>query len=185
MQPHEHRALIQAGIPSIPSIPATTAAAVWADLGAGWGAFTVALRELLGDTATLYALDNDAPAFVHLRKAHTAVSPRGVLHCVHADITHPLDLPPLDGVLMANALHFIEDQAAVLQNIRRALKPEGRLLLVEYDVTTPRPWIPYPVPPAHFLTLAHAAGFTSAQRIAERRSPSSGIVMYAALAHHL
>jgi ubiquinone/menaquinone biosynthesis C-methylase UbiE len=145
---------------------------VWADFGAGTGNFTRALRDLLGPEAILYAIDRDAQALSAHRDALT----------IQADFTRPIELPPLDGVLMANALHWTRFQSETLQQIRDYLRPGGRLILVEYEVRWPRPYIPHPVPYVRFETLALEAGFTQAQYIGRRDSPSGNIGMYAALA---
>ena len=42
----------------------------WADFGAGSGAFTLALRELVGPHADIYAVDKDRRGFNDLEKAH-------------------------------------------------------------------------------------------------------------------
>lgn len=154
---------------------------VWADLGAGTGNFTRALAALLGPHSTIYALDRDAKAIARQREYATANDPR--IQPIQADFTKPLGLPPLDGILMANALHFIREQEAVLRQLLGALKPNGRLLLVEYELTQPQAWVPYPVPFARFRALAQQLGLSEAQRIGTRRSPSSGISMYAAVAN--
>ena len=145
---------------------------VWAEFGAGSGNFTRALRTLLGPQATIYAVDQDAHA---LRSQRDAIS-------IHADFTQSLDLPPLDGVLMANALHWLRDQGPVMRRIADYLRPGGGLLLVEYDVQSPRGYIPHPVPYARFETLARAAGFQQVRHVSNRVSPSGGAGMYAAVA---
>lgn len=158
--------LIRGGVPA----PGGT----WADFGAGTGNFTRALADLLGAEAVIYAVDRDGRA---LRQITTA----GV-HLLAADFTQSLDLPPLDGLLMANALHWNRKQEALLRLAAGYLRPGGRLVLVEYDVTAPRSYIPFPVPYPRFEALARQAGLRDAARIGERRSPSSGGVMYAAAA---
>jgi SAM-dependent methyltransferase len=146
--------------------------AVWADFGAGSGNFTRALRDLLGPQATIYAVDQDAHALHGQRDAIP----------IHADFTQSLDLPPLDGILMANTLHWIRDQAPVVQRIAGYLRPGGRLLLVEYDVQSPRGYILYPVPYSRFETLARGASLQNIRQISTRVSPSGGAGMYAAVA---
>lgn len=150
---------------------------IWAELGAGNGNFTRALRQLLRVEGTIYAVDKDAKALEQLHKNPGGL---GELHLITADFTRPLDLPPLDGILMANALHFVRDQIGMLALLAGYLRPNGRLLLVEYDVIQPLGYIPYPVPFRHFESLAASAGFSQPERVSERKSPSSGITMYAA-----
>ena len=45
---------------------------VYADFGAGSGAFTLALRELVGLDSTIYAVDKDKSSLDELEKAHRA-----------------------------------------------------------------------------------------------------------------
>src|SRR3712207_5600619 len=166
-------ALIRGGVPG----PGGT----WADLGAGSGNFTRALAELLGPEGTIYAVDRDARS-VNRQRAAVAQGKAAVIRPKEGDFTRPLDLPPLDGVLMANALHFVSDQAAVLASVAAYLRPGGRLLLVEYDVRAGVGWVPFPVPFERFQLLAAPAGLSTPTLVGSRRSPSSGIVMYAAVA---
>jgi ubiquinone/menaquinone biosynthesis C-methylase UbiE len=167
-------ALLREGVP--------TAGGTWADLGAGSGSFTWALHELIGPAGTIIAVDCDSKALERLRAA-SADRRDADIRPVEADFMQPLDLPPLDGVLMANALHFVADQRAVLSRIAGYLRARGRLLLVEYE-TGRLPWTPYPVPFARFTRLAGEAGLASPVLIGTRRSPTSGVVMYSALAEN-
>lgn len=81
---------------------------------------------------------------------------------------------------MANALHFVRDQAALLARLAAALHPGGRLLLVEYDLDAPRAYVPFPVGPARLAALCAQAGLAPPQIVGTRRSPSSGVVMFGA-----
>jgi SAM-dependent methyltransferase len=159
---------------------------VWADLGAGTGNFTRALRELLGAQATIYAVDRDRRAIERQRAAMAqAGTPAATIMPIQADFTRPLDLPLLDGVLMANALHFVRDQPATLALVAGYLRPGGRLLLVEYDLDAALAWVPFPVPFERFQALAALAKLADPARVGTRRSPSTGIGMYAAVAINL
>jgi len=122
----------------------------WADLGAGDGAFTLALADLLGPEAHIVAVDKDANA---LRSIGGKVETRV------ADFTKPLDLRDLDGVVMANSLHFVRDKRSVLEAVRRMLRPGGRLIIVEYGADRGNPWVPYPFTYARWETMAAQAGF--------------------------
>lgn len=177
--------LIRHGVPE----PSRSAGAtVWADFGAGAGNFTRALRCLLPDPASsIYAVEKDAGALGQLqlavkRELHDHRKGGARIHAVQGDFTHPLDLPPLDGVLMANSLHFNRNQADVLKRIISRLRPGGRLLLVEYDLTMPRPWVPFPVPVKRVEELAMEVGLGSPTLVGTRRTAWSGRVMYAAVA---
>jgi SAM-dependent methyltransferase len=152
---------------------------VWADLGAGTGVFTRALATLLGPEGHVHAVDADARALSALRASLARTSGRPTVTAREADFTRPLDLPPLDGVLMANALHFARDAGAVLALAASYLRPGGRLVLVEYQGRGPNPWVPYPVPSARFAELAPAAGLTRPDVVATRPSAFGGQIYVA------
>jgi ubiquinone/menaquinone biosynthesis C-methylase UbiE len=129
----------------------------WADLGAGTGAFTLALAELVGPDGAVIAVDRDRGA---LRELERAVRPGGATVSARvADFTKPIDLGPLDGIVMANSLHFVKDKTDVLALVRGHLTRGGRLLLVEYDSDRGNEWVPYPVSLETWLGLAERAGF--------------------------
>jgi SAM-dependent methyltransferase len=153
---------------------------VWADLGAGGGTFTRALAALVGASGHVYAVDADERAVAGLQR--WADSPRGrpAITVVRADITQPLGLPPLDGVVMANVLHFVADQAGALARIAALLKPGGRLVLIEYEGRRANPWVPYPVSAARFAELAAGAGLAP-PRIAASRPSAFGGELYVAV----
>lgn len=133
----------------------------WADLGAGGGAFTLALSELVGLGTEIYAIDRDKGALAKLDQSHRArFGTSQNIHVVRGDFTGPLSLPPLDGILMANSLHFYRDKEKVLRHIRRFLKWNGALLIVEYNVDSGNPWVPHPLSFETFCSLALRTGFS-------------------------
>jgi ubiquinone/menaquinone biosynthesis C-methylase UbiE len=143
----------------------------WADLGAGSGAFTLALRELLGPQAEIHAVDQDASSLSTLQRSYRARfgSAEG-LRVVEADFRESLELPALDGVLMANSLHFHRQKAPILQHVRGLLKPAGMLLVVEYNVERGNPWVPFPFSFHTFQALAKEAGFLMPRLLATHPS---------------
>jgi ubiquinone/menaquinone biosynthesis C-methylase UbiE len=171
MDHRDHVALLRPGVEA----PGGT----WADLGAGEGAFTLALAELLGPGATLYAVDHDGQSLrrnaQQLERRYSATT----LRTVTADFTQPLDLPQLDGVVMANSLHFVSDKTPVVRAVRSLLKPGGALLLVEYNVDRGNRWVPYPLSFTTWQKLATAAGFGVTTLLATRPSRFLGEI-YAA-----
>jgi len=143
----------------------------WADLGAGSGAFTLALRELIGAQASLYAVDRDRARLGELERAwRVRFGDATDLHLLKADFTRPLDIPALDGVLMANSLHFYKDKVSVLRQVGALLKPGGRLLVVEYNVDAGNIWVPYPCSFGKFQLLAVEAGFSAPRQLATHPS---------------
>lgn len=132
---------------------------VWADLGSGAGAFTLALADLLGAAGEIHSVDKDRGALRSQEQAMRSRFPATTVHYRVADFTQPLDLPPLDGVVMANSLHFQRNKEPVLRLVRSYLRPAGRLVLVEYDTDQGNVWVPYPISYATWETLALRSGF--------------------------
>jgi ubiquinone/menaquinone biosynthesis C-methylase UbiE len=143
----------------------------WADFGAGSGAFTLALRELIGPEATIHAVDKNRSALRGLENSHRSrfESDRGLIP-LNQDFSRPLNLPPLDGALMANSLHYFRDKENILRHIRSFLKPDGMLLLVEYNVDSGNPWVPHPLSFETFRALAPRAGFSEPRLLAKHPS---------------
>jgi ubiquinone/menaquinone biosynthesis C-methylase UbiE len=141
-----------------------TRGGTWADLGAGTGAFTLALAELVGPGGNVIAVDRDRGA---LRELERALRPGGAaVRTLGADFTKPIELHSLDGVVMANSLHFVHDKAPVLALVHGMLKPSGRLLLVEYDADKGNQWVPYPLAFETWRTLADRSGFSGTRKLA-------------------
>ena len=166
MNHDDHVRLLRAGIPG--------PGGVWADIGAGRGAFTLALADLVGPDATIHAVDRDRSALAQLQRALNSRFPAVTVHGHHADFTQPLDLPPLDGIIMANALHFIRDKCPVVQALHDTLRPGGRLILVEYDADRGNRWVPYPLTYATWAALAARCGFTQTTQLATHPSSFLG-----------
>ncbi len=163
------------------------AGGTWADLGAGDGTFTRALIELLGPAARIYAVDRDAESLGDLA-AWAATHVADVVPVV-ADLTRPFDLrglngARLDGLLLANTLHFLPDAQHVLARLAALVRPGGRVVLVEYDRRAPSRWVPYPVPAARLPELSRSAGLSIPVVTATRPSAFGGI-LYAAAADRL
>ncbi len=148
--------------------PASLSSGIYADFGAGSGAFTLALRELVGLDATIYAVDKDRGSLQQLESAHRArfTTTRNLI-LLSSDFSRPLDLPPLDGVVMANSLHFFKDKEKILRHVHGFLKPNGALLLVEYNVDSGNMWVPYPLTFETYQALAPRAGFSESKLLAK------------------
>jgi ubiquinone/menaquinone biosynthesis C-methylase UbiE len=172
MNHNDHKNLLQRGIPG--------PGGLWADLGSGRGAFTLALADLVGPAGHIYSVDRDRNALREQERAMRASFPAVHAEYIVADFTQRLDLPPLDGVVMANSLHFVRGKDAILQLVRSYLRPQGRLILVEYNTDRGNPWVPYPLSYPTWETLARQNGFVSTQLLERRPSRFLG-EMYSAV----
>lgn len=168
MQLTEAKLLIQKGI--VPQSSPQT----WADLGAGKGLFSEALLSLLPSGSIIHAVD-----------VHTRSNPKHnssiIFH--QADfVNDKLALPTLDGILMANSLHYVQDQLACIQKLKTHLRNRtGAIILIEYDTDAGNEWVPYPVSFARAQTIFSNAGFSRIEKIGEHPSIYRRASIYAAL----
>ena len=143
---------------------------LWADLGSGTGAFTLALAELIGDQGMIVSVDIDRSALAEQEKKMRSRFPGMKVQYHVADFTHLLDLPPLDGVVMANSLHFHRLKYPIVRAVHGLLRTGGRLILVEYNVDRGNSWVPFPLSYTAWEELAGRAGFVSTRRVGTKPS---------------
>jgi ubiquinone/menaquinone biosynthesis C-methylase UbiE len=149
----------------------------WADLGAGEGAFTLALADLLGPGANITAVDRDAGALRNLARERF---PGVKIETKVADFTRPLELSDLDGIVMANSLHVVRDKTPVLALVRSMLRPGGKLIVVEYGTDRGNPWVPHPFTYERWERMAAQAGFEKTRLLRTIPSRHTGS-MYSAV----
>lgn len=156
-----------------------SAGEIWADLGCGSGTFTLALARHLGQNSHIYAVDKNRHSLADIpgHFEDTVIEKRA------ADfIKDEIPLSGLDGILMANSLHYVPDQPAFINEVMQWLKPGSRFLIVEYDTSSSNPWIPYPVGWARLEELFTDAGFSSVRKISEVPSRLNRANLYSAIA---
>jgi SAM-dependent methyltransferase len=154
-------------------------AAIWADLGCGDGTFTRALAELLPAGSVIHAIDRDRSALGRIPSTHSGV--RITTH--HRDFTdQPWPFAHLDGILMANSLHYVEDQAAFIRESTGRLTSLPHFLIVEYDSDDASRWVPYPVSRARLRTVFTEGGYSSVTFLRTRPSVYRRASIYAAIA---
>ncbi len=159
----DHIRLLEKGIPD--------AGGVWADFGSGKGAFTLALADLLGRSGEIHSVDVDRAALARQRRAMIRDYPEVNLIAYNADFTRPIDLPRLDGLVVANALHFSAEKEPVVRLLAGYLRPGGRFVVVEYDTDRGNRWVPYPFSFDRWLAIAARCGLERTELLAN--APSS------------
>lgn len=139
----------------------------WADLGCGSSTFTLALKELLPMGSRLTAVD----------KARQKLP----VHFILADFENDeLPLSKLNGILMANSLHYIDDKEKLIKKLEGYFLDTPAFLVVEYDTAVANRWVPYPVSFGEIRRLFTALGYESIVKLAMQPSKFGG-GMYAAL----
>jgi SAM-dependent methyltransferase len=121
-----------------------------ADLGAGSGYFTMRLARAVGNTGKVYAVDIQPGMLDLLQKAMAREKVVNVVPVLGAIDDPKLPAAALDLVLMVDVYHEFSQPQLMLQRIRAALKPGGRLVLLEYRAEDPE----VPILPEHKMTKA-------------------------------
>jgi len=105
------------------------------DFGAGSGHYARAAAAVVGHEGKVYAIDIQEDILKHL-KLNTHEHHQSIINTVWGDIEKPggthLKDASLDAVILANTLFQIEHREGLLQELKRVLKPGGKLLLVDW-----------------------------------------------------
>jgi len=123
-----------------------------ADIGAGSGYITVRLAKRVGPTGTVYANDLQPQMLEMLRRRLEREKVANV-RLVQGTVDDPR-LPPasVDLGIMVDVYHEFSQPQAMLRGLRQALKPGGRLVLLEYRKEDPS----IPIRLEHKMTVAEA-----------------------------
>ena len=124
--------------------------AVVGDIGAGAGYLTWRLAGLVGPTGKVYANDIQ-PEMLELLKSNMRQRNISNVEAVLGAYDDP-KLPPdsLDLVILVDVYHEFSEPQKMLRHIRASLKPDGRLVLLEYRAEDPA----VPIRPEHKMTVA-------------------------------
>ena len=132
----------------------------WSDMGAGGGTFSRALARRLEPGSRIYAVDHDRDAIASLERVRgegVEIVPLMADFTVDGSLAN-YAIPPLDGMLFANSLHFVVKPAVALSRLVKLLRPGGLVVIVEYDGRRPSRWVPYPISEAQLPDVVAEAG---------------------------
>ncbi|MDA1306211.1 MAG: class I SAM-dependent methyltransferase [Acidobacteria bacterium] len=136
--------------------------AVVADVGAGSGYYTVRLSRAVGRDGRVVATDIQ-PGMLDLIREKVARDTLTNVTLVQGAIDNPnLDTGVFDMILMVDVYHELASPQAFMQKLKAALKPDGRLVLIEFRGEDPA----VPIQTLHKMTVAQirqelaADGFT-------------------------
>jgi ubiquinone/menaquinone biosynthesis C-methylase UbiE len=151
---------------------------IWADLGCGSGVFTKALASLLPAGSWIHAIDINEKSIRQIPKEYQGV---GIETSVVDFRSEEISFNQMDGILMANSLHYVEEKEVFLNRMIDALGRHGYFLLVDYDTDQANHWVPYPISISMAEKLFLKCGARSFQLLNKRRSVFGNRRMYSAL----
>lgn len=103
-----------------------------ADVGAGTGLFTRLFAKAVGEAGRVYAVDI-APNFIaHIEKSTKAAGLQNVTGVVGTDRSVELPENSVDLAFVCDTYHHFEYPLDTLKSIHRALKPGGRLVVIDF-----------------------------------------------------
>jgi SAM-dependent methyltransferase len=105
-----------------------------ADIGAGAGFFTIRLADRVGPNGVVYAQDIQPQMIEAIKRRVTREGLRNIETRLGAGIDPNLPARALDAVLVVDSYQEVpeKDRVAFLRNLALALKPGGRLGIVNY-----------------------------------------------------
>ena len=131
-----------------------------ADVGAGGGWFTVRLARRVGPNGLVYAEDVQRQMIDSIQRRVQREGFRNVRIVLGQDDDPRLPAAALDAVLIVDAYHEVQDRIGLLRAILAALKPTGRLGIVDFksDGGGPGPPLDERIDPVVVIRDAEAAG---------------------------
>jgi ubiquinone/menaquinone biosynthesis C-methylase UbiE len=104
-----------------------------ADLGSGSGYFTRRFAQAVGSRGLVYAVDVEPEMLAYVERSLPPPAGRAKVEIMLADPASPR-LPPasVDLVFVCNVYHHLEDRAAYFARLAAALKPGGRVAIVDF-----------------------------------------------------
>ena len=100
------------------------------DVGCGAGYFALKLSPLVGEEGRVVAVDARQLPLVFLR-LRALLAGRHNLELIHGDATDAHLPSDVDGALIANTFHELRRPGPLLAHLRRALRPGGRLVVID------------------------------------------------------
>ncbi|PYU93485.1 MAG: methyltransferase type 11 [Acidobacteria bacterium] len=111
---------------------------VVADLGAGSGYFTFLIAAKVGKTGKMLAVEIQDEMLEAIRRRATALKVTNVEEVKGSETDPKLPVNGVDIVLMVDVYHELVYPYEVMTKVRKALKPGGRVVFVEYRKEDPR-----------------------------------------------
>jgi len=103
-----------------------------ADIGAGTGYFSRYLAAAVGDAGTVFAVDPEPNLVRHLRERSEKEGTAQVVPVLGSVDNPRLPAGAVDLVLFVNTVHHIDTRVDYLRRLQRALKPGGRVAVVDF-----------------------------------------------------
>ena len=131
------------------------AGGIWAELGCGQGIFSAGLAHHLGPDGRVIGLDINRHSLHQIKSNIKGTAWASQILPLQGDLRDPLPLEGMEGLLLANVLHYFreKEKKAILRRLLHGIRPGGQLILVEYNSHRGNPAVPHPLPAQDWLRL--------------------------------
>jgi ubiquinone/menaquinone biosynthesis C-methylase UbiE len=120
-----------------------------ADVGAGAGYHSIRLARRVGSEGTVLATDVQPEMIQMLKQRAQAQGLTNIKPLLCTQVDTKLPEGKVDLILMVDVYHECSDPETTIQDLRKALRPGGRLVLVEFRAEDPD----VPIKPEHKMTV--------------------------------
>lgn len=129
------------------------------EIGAGTGFYALRIAKLIQPGGVYYANDIQSGMLSRLQKRAAAQNVTNIKAILGTQTDSDLPKGALDYVLMVDVYHELSNPQIVLRNVAKALKPNGKLVLLEFRKEDPK----VPIRPEHEMTVKDVKAELSAE----------------------
>jgi len=104
-----------------------------ADIGAGGGYYSFKLAQAVGKMGVVYAIDIDHASIGYIREHASKTNTTNLKTIIASYDDSKLESQSVDLVFIRNAYHDFQDRVAYFTRLKTALKPKGRVVIIDYD----------------------------------------------------
>lgn len=133
---------------------------IFADIGSGPGFFSIPAARIVGPYGVVFAIDTQEEMLLHLRDADPA---QNIILLKSDEDSIPLADGEVDFALIAFVLHEAADTKSFLKEVKRIIRPEGTLVVIDWvkKAEEKGPPLEERIDVADAVSLLTLAGFSS------------------------
>ena len=119
------------------------------DVGAGTGFYSIRMAQMVGPNGKVFSNDIQAPMLERLQKNAAAHNIHNIETVLGTESNPNLPANTLDLIVMVDVYHELSRPQRMLDSLRGSLKPDGRLVLLEFRKEDPT----VPIRPEHKMSV--------------------------------
>jgi len=104
-----------------------------ADIGSGGGYFTFRFAQAVGEIGQVYAVDTNQEFLAFIKKQATEKGLTNIVTTLTSSEHPELPKGTFDFIFMRDVTHHLQNRVDYFQILKEILKPEGKLVIIEYD----------------------------------------------------